>query len=93
MTGDVLLFSKELKITIPFPVFDPYMHAKRGIKDFRTTPYIITCACGRSTSSTEANFTSNDTGIRYDNWIAVYHSVCVVAASPQASSIIMFRLL
>ena len=45
------------------------------------------------TSSTEANCNSNDKGIRYDNWIAVYHGVCVVAASPQASSTIMFRLL
>ena len=89
----MLLFSKELKITIPLPFFDPYMHAKRGIKDFRTTPYIITCACSSLTSSTEANCNSNDTGIRYDNWIAVYHGVCVVAASPQASSTIMFRLL
>ena len=41
-------------------------------------------------SSTDANCTSNETGIRYDNWIAVYHGVCVVAASPQASSTIMF---
>ena len=86
----MLLFSKEFKITIPLPFFDPYMHAKRGIKDFRTTPYIIACACSSLTSSTEANFTSNDTGVRYDNWIAVYHGVCVVAASPQASSTIMF---
>ena len=53
-------------MTIPLLFFDPYMHAKRGIKDFRTTPYIITCACSSLTSSTEANCNSNDTGIRYD---------------------------
>jgi len=69
------------------------MHAERGIKDFRTTPYIIACAVVVKRLLQKRTLLlmiikiilipNDPVKLRYDNWIAV--SVLLLQALRQAA--------